>query len=193
MAFIGLPQLLELVTCYCISLCEARLDIRIGSVDQVAKACSVEVRAGLQFYVPHALAASFQEAGGIFEQCPVEKANVDVVLEGVDVPERRIFDARDGAAIVHQFADVIATAPHLCEPKPGDGPKVGGIIAQPSIDSCVPLRARREPKELHAVDQTADIQSDASSLAHTFAVEPCYSFTIFMTCVASSDCAFWWI
>ena len=60
---------------------EAHLDIQVRGVDQIAKRPGVELAARVQFHMPHAFAASLQEARGVLEHCAVEEPDVDMSLE----------------------------------------------------------------------------------------------------------------
>jgi hypothetical protein len=60
---------------------EARLDVHIGGMDEIAKRCGVRLAARVHWHVPHALAVARQQTSGIFEQCAVKEADVDMTLE----------------------------------------------------------------------------------------------------------------
>jgi hypothetical protein len=66
--------------------------------------------------VPHAFAGAFQQAGGVVERRSVEEANIHMNTESIDVPKRRITDARIGMAIVQKLANVRSAAAHLLKP-----------------------------------------------------------------------------
>jgi len=51
-----------------------------------------------------------------FERCAIEETHLDVSLENVDVPERRVFYTRDGIAVVHEFSHICSTFRHPCKP-----------------------------------------------------------------------------
>ena len=63
-----------------------------------------------------AFARSLQQASRVFQQRTKEEADVDVILERVDVAKRGVVHARGRTSIVHQFAHVAATLPHAHEP-----------------------------------------------------------------------------
>jgi len=111
------------------SVAEAHLYIQVGGSDETTKSCGVELATRVQFHVPHAFAISLQQAGGVLERCAVEETDVDVTFECVDVPEWRVFDTCDRATIVHQFADIFSTLPHLRKPLLRDGPQLDRGVA----------------------------------------------------------------
>jgi hypothetical protein len=71
-----------------------------------------------------------------------------------------------------QLQDVIAAAPHLHEPLLGDGAQLDGLSIQPTLDCPIVRRALREPKNLHAVNQTADIERDTAASRHAAMIQP---------------------
>src|SRR5262245_59112580 len=103
-------------TLYAVFGFEARLDIREGSTDQLAKRCGIHLTIRTQFHMSHALATSIQEVGRVREECAVEETDIDMARERVDVGERRVFDARDGTTIVHHFSDCITALSHPRKP-----------------------------------------------------------------------------
>ena len=54
--------------------------------------------------MPHAFAGAFQKTRGIVQRRTVEEADIDVILEAVDVSKRRVLHTCGGAAIVQEFA-----------------------------------------------------------------------------------------
>jgi hypothetical protein len=73
---------------------------------------------------------------------------------------------------VHQFPDISATPPHEREPLPGDGAQLDRLIIQPALDSRIALCAFREPKDLDAVGQTADVQRNTGTSGHLAMIPP---------------------
>jgi|SRR5579859_159225 len=140
---------------------EPRLDIPIGRVDEVAESRRIGLRSRLQFHMPHALAASRQQAGGIFEPCAVEEADIDMALESVDIPKRCIFHTCDGAAIMHELADIITALSHPHEPFPGNGPQLDRPIRKPDLYSRILLYASGESQDMFIINQPAKIQRNA--------------------------------
>jgi hypothetical protein len=66
--------------------------------------------------VPHTFATSLQQTGGIREHRTVEKADIDMAFESVDVRKRRIFYTCDRTSIVHQLSDIVTALSHLRKP-----------------------------------------------------------------------------
>jgi len=97
--------------------------------------------------VPHILAGALQKACGIVQRRAMEEADIDVRLEGVDVSERRVLYACDGAAIVQQFANIGAAAAHLFKPSLCDPPQFIGRLTEPGVDRGVVADRTGEPKE----------------------------------------------
>src|ERR1700722_5405112 len=95
---------------------EASFNIRVGGTDWIAKRCGVEFAARTQFHVPHAFATSLQQTAGVLEHCALEKADVDMTFESVDVREWCILDTCDGTSIVHHLSDIVTAPAHLRKP-----------------------------------------------------------------------------
>jgi hypothetical protein len=144
---------------------EARPDIQIGGIDQVAQSCGVEFGARLQFHVPHAFATSLQQAGGILEHCAVEETDVHMALEGVDVPEWRILYTCDRATIVHQLSDIVSALPHPRKPLLRNRPQLDRAFRQPDIDSRIPFYASGEPHDVDPTGQSAEVQRNARPMS----------------------------
>ncbi len=72
----------------------------------------------------HALAGAFEKLGRILESRAVEKADVHMSAEGVDVAKRRVAHARGGMAIVQKLADVGSAAAHAFKPRLRDSPQL---------------------------------------------------------------------
>jgi len=122
--------------------------------------------------MPHAFAASLQQACGILEYCPAEESHVDMALECVDVPERRIFYTGYGAAIVHQLSDILTAVPHLREPVLGNRAQLDRAIEEPGVDSRVASHPSGESKQILWSAQSAQVQRNPTRLmlAHDDAV-----------------------
>ena len=92
------------------------LYIQVRGVDQLPEGNSVRLASGFQFHVTHVLSGAFQHPGGVVQVRAVEKADIGVALEDIDVSERRIFNARYGVPVVHQLEDVFAAGTDSPEP-----------------------------------------------------------------------------
>jgi hypothetical protein len=141
---------------------ESGLDIHVGSVDQIAESCGIRLVGGLQFHVPHAFAASLEQVGCIIERCAVEEADIDMTLECIDVPERRIFYACDRATVVNQLSHIVTAFPHLLKPPLRNRPQLGRAIDQPEVDSRVSLYCSGQPKNILSTAQPAQVQRNAT-------------------------------
>jgi hypothetical protein len=97
--------------------------------------------------MPHVFAGTFQKARRIAQRRAVEEADVYVSRKGVDVSKRRVLHTCDGAAIVHELADVGAAVPHVLKPGLRDPSQFVSRLAEPSIDLGVPMDRTGEPKE----------------------------------------------
>jgi hypothetical protein len=140
---------------------EASSYICAGGANQVAKSCDVQLSARVQFHVPHPFATPLQQAGGILEQCAVEKAYVDMTFECVDVPERRIFYARDRTTIVHQFPDIVTALPHLTKPLLRDRTQLERAVGKPGVDSRISFYCSGDPKDVLPTRQSAEVQRNS--------------------------------
>lgn len=147
---------------------EAHFNVQVGVVNKMAESRGVQFRARLQFHVPHALARSLQQTAGVLERCAVEKTDVDMAFEGIDVPERRILRACDWATIVHQFSNISTAAAHLLKPFLRNRPQLDRAVRQPSLHGRLPSHATRQPQEIVAADQPAEVERNTSGpmLAH---------------------------
>jgi hypothetical protein len=117
----------------------AGLHVGVGSVDQCVEGCRIGRRSRLELRVAHEFAGAFEDTGGIWKCGSLKKSDVYVRGENIDVRERHISQACDGAAIVHQFADLVAAAAHYLKPVLRDGTEVGGLFLQPCVDGGIML------------------------------------------------------
>jgi hypothetical protein len=114
------------------------LHIQIRGVDQIPEGNGVGFASGFQFHVTHILSGAFQQPCRVVQMCTVEKAYIGMTLEDIDVGERCIFHARDGASVVHQLQNVLAA----CADSPEPCARYGGqriCPVQPLIDDGVTL------------------------------------------------------
>lgn len=95
-----------------------------------------------------ALAGSLEQASGVLQQGTKEEADVDVILERIDVAKRRVGNAGGRTSVVHQFAHVTATSPHAREPGIYEWPQLTLLCAQPGVDRGVPFHRRGKAKDV---------------------------------------------
>ena len=69
-------------------------------------------------------------------------------LERVDISERRIPYARDGTAVMQEFANVGAAAAHAFKPRPHHQPMGVGYPGEPSFDAKIASNGAREPQKI---------------------------------------------
>jgi pimeloyl-ACP methyl ester carboxylesterase len=106
----------------------------------------IHVAIGTEFHVAPALASSLQQPSRVFQQRAKEEADVDVILERVDIAKRAIADAGSRTSVVHQFAHVAATLPHACEPDFRERPQILPLRSEPGVDGRVVFHCCREAK-----------------------------------------------
>lgn len=98
--------------------------------------------------MPHAFAVSFQEAARVVERSSVEKADIHMRTEGVDVAKRRISHARGGMAIVQKLANVRSAAAHPLKPRLADPSHLVIGLGKPSVNAGVSLNGAGKSQEL---------------------------------------------
>jgi hypothetical protein len=125
---------------------ESRPDVDVRGIDGPGQGGSINVATRPELHVAAALAGSLEQAGRVLQQRTKKEADVDVILERVDVGEPGVADAGGRTAIVHQFADVIALLPHAHEPLFGDLPQPIALRTEPDIDRRVACDRRRKAK-----------------------------------------------
>jgi hypothetical protein len=145
---------------------QARFDVRIGGCDQIAKRLGIDLDAWLQFHVPHAFAAALKQPCRIIERRAVEEADIDMTLERVDLPERRIFDASDRTPVVHQLQHVVTAFAHPLEPALRDGPQLHRLMREPRLDSRIALRPSRDAKEVRTPAEPVQVKRKAARFTH---------------------------
>ena len=79
----------------------------------------------------HVLACSLQQVGGVWQRRAVEEADVDVCSEDIDRPERSVFHAHDGTAIVEKLSHVRAADAQAVEPLMGEVTEFTGPSREP--------------------------------------------------------------
>jgi len=96
----------------------------------------------------HALARAFQQARRIGEHRAVEEANIRMRFERVDISERGVPHARDGAAVVQEFANVGGAAAHAFKPRPRHQSMGRGHAGEPSFDLGISSNRAVEPQKI---------------------------------------------
>ena len=94
-----------------------------------ARAAGIHFTTRPELHVAPALARSLQQASRVLQQRTKEEADVDVILERVDVAKRRVVDAGGRTSVVHQFAHVAAPLPHAHEPGFCERPQIIALRA----------------------------------------------------------------
>jgi hypothetical protein len=95
----------------------------------------------------HAFAGTLQQPGRIVEGRSMEKADIYMSTEGVDVPKRRIPYARSGMAIVQKLANIRSAGAHPVKPWQGERSQRVISPGKPSVNCRVAPDGAREPKE----------------------------------------------
>jgi hypothetical protein len=126
-----------------------------------ARAAESTSRPGRSFTWRPALARSLQQASRVLQQRTKEEADVEVILERVDVAKGCVVDAGGRTSVVHQFAHVDATLPHVHEPRFCERPQIIALRAQPDIDRGVVSDRRRETKDV--IHRASSIAPSVSS------------------------------
>ena len=90
-------------------------------MNELAEGGGVGGGAGCELYVAHEFAGALEEAGGIGQRCALEESYVYVGGEYVDVGEGGVSETGDGAAVVEEFADLVAAGSHQLKPVMRDG------------------------------------------------------------------------
>ncbi|HEY3776501.1 MAG TPA: hypothetical protein VGL35_00430 [Rhizomicrobium sp.] len=70
--------------------------------------------------MPHPFAGAFQQTGRVFKDRPVEKADIYMSSESVDVANCGISHTGRGMAIVQKLTNVRTAAAHLLKPWKGE-------------------------------------------------------------------------
>ena len=100
----------------------------ISGFNEVAQSVNIQVFAGAQLHMTHALPSTFEQAGGIREHRAIVEADTRMSLERVDIPERRVTQACDGTTIVQEFSNIGAAAAHALKPHPRYEPERVGEV-----------------------------------------------------------------
>ena len=95
--------------------------------------------------MPHTFTGAFQKAGRVVERRPVEKADIHMSTEGVDVPKRRISHTSSGMAIVQKLANIRSAAAHPFKPWLGEPSQLIVGPGKPSANAGISLNGAREP------------------------------------------------
>lgn len=90
-----------------------------------------------QLHMPHPFAGAFQQARGIDQRRAVEKADIHMAAESIDVSECGVSDACRGMTVMQQPADVRSAREHAIEPWPGHAPQFIMARREPGLDTRV--------------------------------------------------------
>ena len=96
----------------------------------------------------HEFSRTLQKAGWVWEGCALEKPDVDVRCEGVDIGERYVAEAGSRGAIVEKFADFVSAVSHDFKPSMRDRSKFAAMLFQPCIDGGNALESAIESQEV---------------------------------------------
>jgi hypothetical protein len=124
------------------------LHIRVCRLDKSDKSRRIDIAIRPELYVAHVLAGTFQQARRIREFGAMEKSDIDMRFERVDIGEGGISDARSWVAVMQQFVYIISTIADNVEPKSCDSAQFTGMLAHPGIDCRISPNRTGEPKDL---------------------------------------------
>ena len=95
----------------------------------------------------HELAGALQQAGRIGQRCAVKEPHVYVRSEYIDVPEGRISQTGDRAAVMQKLPDFVPAFSHHLKPLMRDGSQFTGMLFHPRIDGGVSLDSAVESQQ----------------------------------------------
>lgn len=98
----------------------------------------------------HVFAGALEQVGRVEERSSLEEADVDVGGEGVDIGERDVTETGDRAAVVEEFADLVAAIAHDFEPLAGDGAEWAGVALEPGGDGGIAFEGAIKAEEVGA-------------------------------------------
>src|SRR5262245_48037846 len=97
--------------------------------------------------MPHAAPRALERAGGIPGGRAVEKSDVRMRLERVDISKRRVPHTSNGTSVVQHFADIGAAAAHALKPCPRhQSVRIRNL--EPSLDFRIAPHRAMEPQDI---------------------------------------------
>src|SRR5882724_7921855 len=95
----------------------------------------------------HELAGAVQQVSRIRQRCAVKEPHVYVRSEYIDVPEGRIAQTCNRAAVMQKLPDFVAAFSHHLKPPMRDGSQFTGMLFHPRIDGGIPQGSAVESQQ----------------------------------------------
>src|SRR5438045_7731946 len=102
----------------------------------------------------HELAGALQQAGRIGQRCAVKEPHVYARSEYIDVPEGRISQTGDRAAVMQELPNFVPAFSHHLKPLMRDGSQFTRMLFHPRIDSGIPFDSAVKSQQVrsHPID-----------------------------------------
>src|SRR6266567_9118463 len=98
----------------------------------------------------HELAGALQQPGRIVQRCAVKEPHVHVRSEYIDVPEGRISQTCDRAAVMQKLPDFVPAFSHRLKPLMRDGSQFARMLFHPRVDGGIPLYSPVESQQFRS-------------------------------------------
>ena len=102
---------------------QARLDVRVGQLDQPAERHGVGGSSRPQLHMAHELSAAVQQAGWVRQRRALKEADIHVRTEDIYITEGDIAQACNGTAVMQHFSHLVPALAHHLKPGVRMAPK----------------------------------------------------------------------